>query len=276
MSEVEQVLIERGLEYRESGQDFLIKCLNPEHEDRNPSMRVDKVLGIFNCFSCGHKGSIFRHYNIDISESSLKRESLKRAIAKLRSDNFGMQMPEGYMPYIGNWRGISPKTYSKFNAFEHTDEQFKNRINFPITDSGGKIVCFQGRDYSMAQKAKYRFWPPNVSPPLFPQANTLQGRIILVEGLFDMLNLHDKGLDNAVCCLGVNKFNHENLDLLKVSGVMGIDVLFDGDKAGKEAAEKVKEICKGFPFRVVNLKSGDPGELSKNQVKNLRKRLYGS
>ena len=57
---------------------------------------------------------------------------------------------------------------------------------------------------------------------------------------------------------------------------MGIDVLFDGDKAGKEAAEKVKEICKGFPFRVVNLKSGDPGELSKNQVKNLRKRLYGS
>jgi DNA primase len=254
MSEVEQVLIERGLEYRESGQDFLIKCLNPEHEDRNPSMRVDKVLGIFNCFSCGHKGSIFRHYNIDISESSLKRESLKRAIAKLRSDNFGMQMPEGYMPYIGNWRGISPKTYSKFNAFEHTDEQFKNRINFPITDSGGKIVCFQGRDYSMAQKAKYRFWPPNVSPPLFPQANTLQGRIILVEGLFDMLNLHDKGLENAV----------------------GIDVLFDGDKVGKEAAEKVKEICKGFPFRVVNLKSGDPGELSKNQVKNLRKRLYGS
>lgn len=276
MSEVEQVLSERGLEYRDSGQDFVIKCLNPDHEDSNPSMRVDKVLGIFHCFSCGYKGSLFRHYNIDISESSLKRESLKRVIAKLRSDNFGMQMPEGYMPYIGSWRGISPKTYAKFNAFEHTDAQFKNRINFPITDSGGKIVCFQGRDYTMTEKAKYRFWPPNVSPPMFPQAKTLQGRIILVEGLFDMLNLYDKGLDNVVCCFGANKFKAENLDLLKVSGVMGIDVLFDADDAGKQSAEKVKDICKGFPVRVVNLKSGDPGELSNNQVKSLRKRLYGS
>jgi len=276
MSEVEQVLIERSLEYRESGQDFLIKCLNPEHEDRNPSMRVDKVLGIFNCFSCGYKGSLFRHYNIDISESSLKRENLKRIMAKLRSDNFGLEMPEGFMPYVGNWRGISPKTYKKFNAFEHGKNDFKNRINFPITNSGGKIVCFQGRDYTMTERAKYKFWPPNVSPPLFPQVKTIQSRIILVEGLFDMLNLHDKGLENAVCCFGVNKFSPEKLDLLKVSGVMGIDVLFDGDKAGKEASEKVKEICKGFPVRVVNLKSGDPGELSQPQVNSLRKRLYNS
>lgn len=276
MSEVEQVLSERGLEYKESGQDFVIKCLNPDHEDSNPSMRVDKVLGVFNCFSCGYKGSIFKHYNIDISESSLKRESLKRVIAKLRSDNFGLTMPEGFMPYVGNWRGISPKTYTQFNAFEHHDSHFKNRINFPITDSGGKIVCFQGRDYTMTEKAKYRFWPPNVSTPLFPQAKTMQGRIILVEGIFDMLNLYDKGLENVVCCFGVNKFKPESLDLLKVSGVMGIDVMFDNDEAGRASSEKIKEICKGFPIRVVSLKNGDPGELSEKQVKNLRKRLYGS
>jgi len=275
MSEVEQVLTERGIEYRDSGQDFLIKCLNPDHEDANPSMRVDKILGIFHCFSCGHKGSLFRHYNIDISESSLKRENLRRVLAKLRSDNFGLEMPEGYMPYIGNWRCISPKTYTKFKAFEHSDPQFKNRINFPITDSGGKIVCFQGRDYTMTEKIKYRFWPPNISPPIFPQAKPFQGRIILVEGIFDMLNLHDKGLDNAVCCFGVSNFNHEKLDLLKVSGVMGIDILFDGDKAGQTSAEKVQEVCKGFPNRVISLKSGDPGELSKKQIKSLRKRLYG-
>jgi DNA primase len=41
------LLNNRQIQYREAGKDYLIKCLNPEHDDSNPSMRVDKVTGIF-------------------------------------------------------------------------------------------------------------------------------------------------------------------------------------------------------------------------------------
>ena len=34
------------------GKDYVVSCLNPEHDDKNPSMRIDQITGIFNCFSC--------------------------------------------------------------------------------------------------------------------------------------------------------------------------------------------------------------------------------
>ena len=51
---VVDILQERKLEFKVSGRDYLVRCLNPEHEDRNPSMRIDNITGIFNCFSCGY------------------------------------------------------------------------------------------------------------------------------------------------------------------------------------------------------------------------------
>ena len=48
---IDDILEQRGIKYIERGNDFLVRCLNPEHEDSNPSMRIDKFTGIFHCFS---------------------------------------------------------------------------------------------------------------------------------------------------------------------------------------------------------------------------------
>ena len=184
-------------------------------------------------------------------------------------------MPDNYMPYLGNWRDIKPETYRKFNAFRHHDTHFIGRINFPITDASGRIVCFQGRDEMGTLDNKYMFYPSGVKLPLFPQVRPLQGRVILVEGIFDMLNLHDKGLTNAICCFGVNNFTEEKFNLLKISGVTGLDLIFDGDEAGKGAAKRVRDLVGDFPIREIGLRSGDPGDLNLQQVENIRKRLYG-
>lgn len=275
MSAVIDFLTEKGIYYRLSGKDVLINCLNPDHEDRSPSMRIDKVLGVFHCFSCGFKGSLFKHYNVDYSETEIRRENLRRIIGNLRSSGVGLSMPEGYMPYLGNWRGIRPETYRKFGAFRHHDSHFIGRINFPITDPSGRILCFQGRDEMGTLDKKYMFYPPSAKLPLFPQVQPLQGRVILVEGIFDMINLHDKGLDNAICCFGVKNFTDKKLEFLKISGVSGLDVLFDADDAGQSGAEHIKKIAGTFPVRVINLKAGDPGALSQKQVEGLRRKLYG-
>lgn len=275
MSAVIELLEERGIYYKLSGRDVLIRCLNPEHDDGNPSMRIDKVLGVFNCFSCGYKGSLFRHYNVDYSETEMRREKLKRLINNLRAAGVGLSMPEGFMSYIGNWRDIKPETYRRFEAFRHHDKQFIGRINFPIKDASGRIVAFQGRDETGTLDNKYMFYPSGVKLPLFPQVRPLQGRVILVEGIFDMINLHDKGLENAICCFGVKNFNETKFNYLKISGVTGLDLIFDADQAGVQAAEHVKKLARDFPVRVINLKSGDPGSLGQNQVTGLRRKLYG-
>lgn len=275
MSAVVDFLEEKGIYYRLSGKDVLINCLNPDHEDRSPSMRIDKVLGVFHCFSCGFKGSLFKHYNVDYSETEVRREKLRRILTNIRSSGVGLSMPDGFMPYVGNWRGIKPETYRKFNAFRHHDTHFIGRINFPITDASGRIVAFQGRDEMGTLDNKYMFYPSNAKLPLFPRVRPLQGRVILVEGIFDMLNLHDKGLQNSICCFGVKNFNENKLNFLKISGVTGLDVLFDADDAGTAGADHVKKVAGDFPVRVVSLKSGDPGSLNQKQIDGLRKKLYG-
>lgn len=271
---IEQILQEKGVPYRHSGKDLLIRCLNPDHDDGNPSMRVDRVLGIFHCFACGYKGSLLKHYKVEASETGIRREKLKRIMNDLRSSGVGLQMPEGFYPFERDWRGISAKTYKKFEAFYHIAPSFSGRVNFPIRSPSGRIVAFQGRDETGTLPNKYMFTPSGVKLPLFPMAKAIQGRVILVEGIFDMLNLHDKGLENAVCIFGVNNFNEDKLSLLKISGVSGIDIVFDADEAGRDGAEKVKKVIGAFPVRVINLKSGDPGSLTEKQVVALRKRLY--
>lgn len=196
-------------------------------------------------------------------------------MAKMRSSGIGLEMPTGYSPYAGNYRGISPKTYAKFKAFYHHDKHFLGRINFPITDPSGRIVGFQGRDEIGTLNNKYMFYPSGVKLPLFPQVRPLQGRVILVEGIFDMLNLHDKGLENAICCFGVKNFNEEKFNYLKISGVSGLDLVFDADSAGKEAAKQVRKLVKDFPVRDIKLRQGDPAELTLKQVQDLRRDLYG-
>ena len=58
----EELLQSKGIQYQISGKDAKIHCLNPEHDDTNPSMRVDRITGIFHCFSCGYKGNLFTYF----------------------------------------------------------------------------------------------------------------------------------------------------------------------------------------------------------------------
>lgn len=274
---VRELLEKNKVHFIPSGRDYLIKCTNPEHDDSNPSMRVDQVLGIYQCMSCGHKGNLFFDNDEAPNKLSTARELIKRKINKLRAESIGLDMPENYMPYIGTWRGISQSTYQKFGAFKSALPQFTGRIVFPVRDNTGRIVVFQGRDELGTLEAKYSNWPRGITMPLFPTVEPIKGSVILVEGLFDMLNLHDKGLENAISIFGVNTLKESSIMTLKFQGVSEIVGILDPDEAGQRGAEKLKELCEevGIKYKNVALKNGvDPGDLSKTQVTNLKRKLY--
>lgn len=276
---VDELLQEKRIDYKVSGRDYVVKCLSPDHEDSNPSMRIDNITGVFNCFSCGFKGNLFTHFGAAANFLEIKRQKLKTSIEEKRSASVGFEFPKGFQPYKGNWRGIQPETYKHFDAFMHHDSQFNGRIVFPIRDITGKVVAFNGRHMTMTEIPKYLIYPPQAKLPLYPSnAKPIKGKVILVEGIFDMINLWDKGLTNAICCFGTKNVDIDKLSILKMQNIAGVDIMFDGDEAGQNAAEDLKVMAEkvGLIPRNVNLGSNiDPGGLAEVKVSSLRDRLYG-
>lgn len=276
--QVEELLTKQGISYVPSaGKDVKIHCLNPEHDDSDPSLRIDKITGAMHCFSCGFKGNVFKHFEVKGNALMIAKEKLKRKIARKKVENVGYDMPENTVPFISEWRGIKSETFRKFGAFKHAHPDFIGRVVFPIRNISGKIVGFVGRHETVNFDPRYKVVPPGAQLPLFPIVRPIQSKVILVEGIFDMLNLHDKGLTNAITGFGTKTITKEKLVLLKVQGVTGIDLFFDNDEAGNKAAKVVKELAESLDFVVntISAKVADPGELTAQQVMRLGETLYG-
>jgi len=276
----EDLLREKKIDYRISGRDAVISCLNPEHDDSNPSMRVDKVTGIFNCFSCGYKGNLFTYFGAPASPLEVRMHRIKEKVNKVKSETVGIQLPKDRVPWKGGGiRNISEETLAIWGAFTWNVPQFENRIIFPIRDIRGKTVALIGRSLDDFNMNKYFIYPNGAEMPFCPaKIKPIQNRVILVEGIFDALNLWDKGLKNTVCCFGTQQVNWVKLSLLKLQGVSGVDIMFDGDEAGVKAGEMAKGLAEQLEMsaRVVKLRDNiDPGNLTKPEINRLKEKLYG-
>lgn len=205
----EDLLREKKIDYRISGRDAVISCLNPEHDDTNPSMRVDKVTGIFNCFSCGYKGNLFTYFGAPASPLEVRMHRIKEKVNKVKSETVGIQLPKDRVPWKGGGiRNISEETLAIWGAFTWNVPQFENRIIFPIRDIRGKTVALIGRSLDDFNMNKYYIYPNGAEMPFCPaKIKPIQNRVILVEGIFDALNLWDKGLKNTVCTFGTQQVN---------------------------------------------------------------------
>ena len=266
-----------NLAFTVSGRDYLIKCLNPDHEDSNPSFRVDKVNGVAHCFSCGFKTNLFKYYGVFTNPIPIKIAALKEKLHLLLTGNNGLELPTGHTPYIKSFRSISPKTLKYFGAFYTNQvEKLQDRIVFPIKDITNKIVVFVGRHTLSNGNPRYINYPSGVKMPVFPtHLPSGYQSMVLVEGIFDMLNLYDKGLENVVCTFGTNTLQNDigtKLLPFKAQGITHIYILFDGDDAGAQAAKTLKPIIEqeGFIVEIITLPDNtDPGELDQFDVKSI-------
>ena len=289
--DVSTLLDEKGIEYKSQGRDYIIKCLNPEHEDSNPSMRIDKISGLFGCFSCGFGGDIFDYYNINKEKFiDIKVAEVKDKIQNLLAQK-SIPMPLDAVPFKEDFRGIKGSTYEQFGAF--TTESLhgmEGRVLFPIKDILGNTIAFQGRYMYSDLDPKYKFYPEHTTVQFHPMIpKPIDNSIIIVEGIFDMLNLWDKGLHNVVTSFGISlgtvkkarKVGSvvDKFTPFKLQGIETIWIMYDGDERGKHAAEGLKNTLKNsrkFFVDTIDLEEGmDPGEFSLEDVNNLKEQLYG-
>ncbi|HFL8824081.1 MAG TPA: DNA primase [Candidatus Azoamicus sp. OHIO1] len=129
-------------------------------------------------------------------------------------------------------------------------DRFRNRIIFPIKNEHNCIIGFGGRVIDENLKPKYI----NSSDSFFfHKSDILYGlyeakkcelfykQIIVVEGFFDVINLHQNGIKNVVSTLGTS-LTMDHLKLLK-SLTKEIIFCYDGDVAGLSAAWRSANIC---------------------------------
>lgn len=279
---VEELLRSKGIFFTTSGQDYLTKCFNPDHIDSNPSFRINKHTGICHCFSCGYKTNIFKYYGILTNFASVKLHKLKEKVKALKEVATGIDPIPMSRPVSEAFRNISVVTYRHFGAFTtEAEEKLQGRIIFPITDIRDKTIAYIGRHKHSDSHPKYYVYPEGAATPPFPAKFEEPTRtMILVEGMFDLINMYEKGARNVVCTFGtVKMLGNLTARLLpyKVMGVEKIFLLFDGDSAGQAAAAKTKPFIEeaGFLCEIIEIdEESDPGsfdQLEADQIINYTK-----
>jgi DNA primase len=166
-------------------------------------------------------------------------------------------------------------------------DRFRNRIMVPIRDPRGRIIAFGGRilgegepkylnspDTFLFDKSRVLFNLDRAAP-----ASRQSGRIVVVEGYFDVIGLDQGGIREAVAPMGT-ALTEPQLELLW--RLVDEPVLcFDGDSAGRKAAERachraMPSLRPGKQLRVALLPAGkDPDDLIRERGREGFERIVG-
>ena len=177
----------------------------------------------------------------------------KRGISKATSELFRV----GYAP--PGWDALQKRLSSQNVAASLAErlglvgsnergryDFFRDRVMLPVLDKQKRPVGFSSR--LLDPDAKERKYVNSPDSPLFHKKENLyglhaaldairrSGTAILVEGNFDVMALHEAGIEEAVAPMGT-ALTVEQIKLLS-RAAKRIVVIFDGDNAGSRAAEK--------------------------------------
>lgn len=187
----------------------------------------------------------------------------------------------GWHPYLDQ-RGISRQTADTFGVGYYAGRGFLcGRIVFPIHNERGGLVAYAGRSLD-GVGPKYLF------PAGFSKSRTLfhlqdavrfappTGKVILVEGFFDCMKVHQAGFGNVVALMGTNLSDHQ-VQLL-AERFRRVVLMLDGDEAGQRAGPAVAARLSGrLSVDVIALSDRiQPDQMSSCEIQHLLQPAMGS
>lgn len=144
-------------------------------------------------------------------------------------------------------------------------DRYHGRVMFPIHNLTGKVIGFGGRILQSDPEKKLAKYQNSPESEIYQKKETLYGiyfaksaivnkdECILVEGYFDVLRMHQIGIENVVASSGTS-LTIEQIRLIK-RYTKNITMLYDGDAAGVHAALRGTDmiLAEGMNVRVVVL-----------------------
>ncbi|MGA2077156.1 MAG: toprim domain-containing protein [Terriglobia bacterium] len=200
-----------------------------------------------------------------------------RALKSINADSSNRRLPftlkgiDYSHPYLRE-RGITVETAKHFGiGFFPGKGCMQGRIVIPIHNEEGILIAYAGRALGRTDP-KYKF------PALFRKALVLfnlhraitHGKtVIVVEGFFDCLKVHQAGLACAVALMGCSLSRHQEQLLRRY--FHEVILLLDGDEAGRTAAPPIAgRLVPTLATRIVEIPAGrQPDQLGADQIRCL-------
>lgn len=253
-----------------------LEQLSPQEIERNK--QKEAMYGLYDRLAAYCHNVLEKSRNTAVVRA---REYLDgRAVAKNMWELFNI----GYMPGADFRKERDFSIYEMLKGFGYSEELlaqsglfsknhpdyclFSGRIVFPIRDAKGNTVAFSGRDLTGQSRAKYI---NSSDSPIFNKRENLLGlyeslpllkgkesprRIIICEGNFDVVALHQAGLGYAMASCGT-AFTFDHTQVMKRYADK-VTCLFDSDDAGQKATAKALVILQqaGLVGEVAHLSLG--------------------
>jgi DNA primase len=165
-------------------------------------------------------------------------------------------------------------------------ERFRRRLMFPIWNERGKTIAFGGRALAADAQPKYL---NSAESPLYTKSNVLYalhfardaaqktGRIVVVEGYFDCLSLHQAGIENVVASCGTSLTQQQVA--LMARYVPEVIMNYDPDSAGQNAMRRSLDLllANGLRVRILKLPGGlDPDDFVRKEGGDVYRSLLAS
>ncbi|MEZ4227794.1 MAG: DNA primase [Polyangiaceae bacterium] len=184
-------------------------------------------------------------------------------------------------------------------------DRFRHRLMFAVLDLRGRVVAFSGR--ALPEPSEEQLAGAGLSPlgtgnsdapakylnspesPIYRKREVLFGlyqarqavrerdQCILVEGNFDVVSLHARGVTNVVAPLGTAFTAEQGKEIRRYTNQAVL--LFDGDSAGRRATESSRGPARevGLVVRVASLPEGvDPDDLARQGGAEAIRRIVGA
>jgi DNA primase len=240
----------------------------PSEADRHKKER-EALYGAMNVAATFYEEQLRVHAHRQWPIDELGRRDLAPDAEAVQAFRIGYAPPgwEGLASHLKK-QGISPAVAESVGLLVPRSsgtgyyDRFRNRLMFAVIDTHGRVVAFSGRalppvpgddegDATRDPPPKYINSPES---PIYVKGANLFGlwqarhairqleHAVLVEGNFDVVSLHARGMQNVVAPLGT-AFTEDQAKLLRRYAT-SLTLLYDGDTAGRKAAAAWEELGK--------------------------------
>ena len=290
---------------RRAGANYVGVC--PFHADTTPSLTVSRAKQIYKCFACGAGGDVIRYVqetervtfyealrmlaaraHVELPEERdesaeekgrrLERERLYGDARGLQAELCGGRAEPEFMRYLSE-RGISQEAADVFGLGYGRSGFFRGRVTYPFWDAAGKVIGFTGRLTAWGRECRMPKYKNSDESAIFHKGSVVfglaqargeivrTGCAVWVEGQNDVISMWQRGVRNVVCGSG-SAMTEGHVRMLS-RFTRSVTLMFDGDRAGREATLKsVAALLKsGFGVRVLRLPDGeDPDTFARKRA----------
>jgi DNA primase len=172
-------------------------------------------------------------------------------------------------PYLAD-RGIANETAIAFGiGFYPGPGLMHGRLIIPIHNAAGELIAYCGRSVDQT-RPRYRL------PPAFAKSEVLfnmhraaagmEKSVVVVEGFFDCMKVHQAGVRSVVALMGSVLYEQQRQALL--ARFRQVTLLMDGDPAGRKASSVIAPTLRPrCAVRVILLPDGvQPDQLAERDI----------